>query len=191
MFSSPEASAAFTAEWKRVGGLSRSPSGTLVLSLLCPHLFSFHFSVGMDISADLMELGRTPVAVVCAGVKSILDIPRTLEFLVRTSEVQGEMTERHTRREQHTQARVRTRWRARKGSDERSRTILYKVHVEYVAVLLFTFPLWLFGSRLTSRKPTVCQPLAISLLDSRPSSRRTVVTMHMCNWILLKRWLQS
>lgn len=35
----------------------------------------------MDISADLTELGRTPVAVVCAGVKSILDIPRTLEFL--------------------------------------------------------------------------------------------------------------
>ena len=35
----------------------------------------------MDISADLLELGRTPVAVVCAGVKSILDIPRTLEVL--------------------------------------------------------------------------------------------------------------
>jgi pseudouridine-5'-phosphate glycosidase len=28
-----------------------------------------------------MELSRTPVAVVCAGIKSILDIPRTLEFL--------------------------------------------------------------------------------------------------------------
>ncbi len=34
-----------------------------------------------DISADLVELGRTPTAVVCAGVKSILDIPKTLEFL--------------------------------------------------------------------------------------------------------------
>lgn len=34
-----------------------------------------------DVSADLTELGRTPVAVVCAGVKSILDIPRTLEVL--------------------------------------------------------------------------------------------------------------
>ncbi len=34
-----------------------------------------------DISADLTELGRTGVAVVCAGVKSILDIPKTLEFL--------------------------------------------------------------------------------------------------------------
>ena len=35
----------------------------------------------MDVSADLCELGRTPVMVVCAGVKSILDIPRTLEYL--------------------------------------------------------------------------------------------------------------
>lgn len=35
----------------------------------------------MDISADLEELGRTPVAVVCAGVKSILDLGLTLEYL--------------------------------------------------------------------------------------------------------------
>ena len=35
----------------------------------------------MDISADLMELAKTNVAVVCAGIKSILDIPRTLEYL--------------------------------------------------------------------------------------------------------------
>ncbi|GJJ76620.1 pseudouridylate synthase / pseudouridine kinase [Entomortierella parvispora] len=35
----------------------------------------------LDASADLTELGRTPVAVVCAGVKSILDIGKTLEFL--------------------------------------------------------------------------------------------------------------
>jgi pseudouridine-5'-phosphate glycosidase len=34
-----------------------------------------------DVSADLLELSRTPVAVVCAGAKSILDIPRTLEIL--------------------------------------------------------------------------------------------------------------
>ena len=34
-----------------------------------------------DVSADLAELGRTPVAVVCAGCKSILDIPKTLEVL--------------------------------------------------------------------------------------------------------------
>jgi pseudouridine-5'-phosphate glycosidase len=37
----------------------------------------------MDVSSDLTELGRTDVAVVCAGVKSILDIGRTLEYLVR------------------------------------------------------------------------------------------------------------
>jgi hypothetical protein len=62
-------------------------------------------SSGMDVSADLIELGRTvsrldlfpcfkkhganprvpqPIAVICAGAKSILDIPRTLEVLVRT-----------------------------------------------------------------------------------------------------------
>ncbi|KAL2060266.1 hypothetical protein VTL71DRAFT_9661 [Oculimacula yallundae] len=35
----------------------------------------------MDISADLTELGRTPIAVVSSGCKSFLDIPRTLEFL--------------------------------------------------------------------------------------------------------------
>lgn len=35
----------------------------------------------MDISADLMELGRTPVAVISSGFKSFLDIPRTLEYL--------------------------------------------------------------------------------------------------------------
>ncbi|XP_021917454.1 uncharacterized protein LOC110828757 isoform X3 [Zootermopsis nevadensis] len=35
----------------------------------------------MDVSADLMELGRNPVAVVSSGVKSILDIERTLEYL--------------------------------------------------------------------------------------------------------------
>jgi pseudouridine-5'-phosphate glycosidase len=34
-----------------------------------------------DISADLIELGMTPVAVVCAGIKTILDIPKTLELL--------------------------------------------------------------------------------------------------------------
>ena len=35
----------------------------------------------MDISADLEELARTPVAVVCAGAKSILDLGLTLEYL--------------------------------------------------------------------------------------------------------------
>ncbi len=35
----------------------------------------------MDISADLEELAKTPVAVVCAGAKSILDLGLTLEYL--------------------------------------------------------------------------------------------------------------
>ncbi len=35
----------------------------------------------MDISADLQELANTPVAVVCAGAKSLLDIGLTLEYL--------------------------------------------------------------------------------------------------------------
>ena len=35
----------------------------------------------MDISADLQELANTPVCVVCAGAKSILDLGLTLEYL--------------------------------------------------------------------------------------------------------------
>ena len=35
----------------------------------------------MDISADLQELARTNVCVICAGAKAILDLPRTLEYL--------------------------------------------------------------------------------------------------------------
>jgi len=38
-------------------------------------------STTFDISADLTELARTPVAVVCAGAKAILDLRLTLEFL--------------------------------------------------------------------------------------------------------------
>lgn len=36
----------------------------------------------MDISADLIELGKSSVAVISSGVKSILDIEKTLEYLV-------------------------------------------------------------------------------------------------------------
>jgi pseudouridine-5'-phosphate glycosidase len=35
----------------------------------------------LDVSADLEELARTPVAVVCAGAKAILDLPKTMEYL--------------------------------------------------------------------------------------------------------------
>jgi pseudouridine-5'-phosphate glycosidase len=37
--------------------------------------------MSFDVSADIEELSRTPVAVVCAGAKAILDIPKTLEVL--------------------------------------------------------------------------------------------------------------
>jgi pseudouridine-5'-phosphate glycosidase len=40
-----------------------------------------HRGAPFDVSADLIELGRTPVAVVCAGPKAILDLPLTLEVL--------------------------------------------------------------------------------------------------------------
>jgi pseudouridine-5'-phosphate glycosidase len=40
-----------------------------------------HRGTDGDVSADLTELGRTPVLVVCAGAKSLLDLPRTLESL--------------------------------------------------------------------------------------------------------------
>lgn len=39
------------------------------------------FEEHMDVSADLEELAHTPVTVVCAGAKAILDLPRTLEYL--------------------------------------------------------------------------------------------------------------
>ncbi len=35
----------------------------------------------LDISADLAELVRSPLVVVCSGIKAVLDVPRTLELL--------------------------------------------------------------------------------------------------------------
>jgi pseudouridine-5'-phosphate glycosidase len=40
-----------------------------------------HRENAFDISADLQELVRTPIIVVCAGAKAILDLPATLEYL--------------------------------------------------------------------------------------------------------------
>jgi pseudouridine-5'-phosphate glycosidase len=40
-----------------------------------------HRNAPMDVSADLIELGRTPLIVVCSGAKAILDLPFTLEVL--------------------------------------------------------------------------------------------------------------
>jgi pseudouridine-5'-phosphate glycosidase len=52
-----------------------------VSSSLILHAERSSFSLPLDISADLTELAQTPVAVVCAGAKAILDLPATLEFL--------------------------------------------------------------------------------------------------------------
>ncbi len=46
-----------------------------------------HRNAPFDVSTDLAELGRTPMVVVCAGAKSLLDLPATLEVL----ETQGVM----------------------------------------------------------------------------------------------------
>jgi len=40
-----------------------------------------HRNAPFDVSADLIELGRTPLVVVCSGAKAILDLPATLEVL--------------------------------------------------------------------------------------------------------------
>jgi pseudouridylate synthase len=40
-----------------------------------------HRDAPFDVSADLPELGRSPLVVVCAGAKSILDLPATVEYL--------------------------------------------------------------------------------------------------------------
>ncbi len=40
-----------------------------------------HRNSTFDVSADLMELGKTPTTVICSGAKAILDIPNTLEVL--------------------------------------------------------------------------------------------------------------
>ena len=39
------------------------------------------YEEAMDVSTDLDELAKTNVNVICAGAKSILDLPRTLEYL--------------------------------------------------------------------------------------------------------------
>ena len=67
---------------------------TVAGTMLCASMADIHFfatggiggvhrgaETSMDISADLTELSRTPVLVVCAGAKSILDLELTLEYL--------------------------------------------------------------------------------------------------------------
>ncbi len=67
---------------------------TVAATMICANLAKIKFFVTggiggvhkgyeefMDVSADLEELAMTPVTVICAGAKSILDLPRTLEYL--------------------------------------------------------------------------------------------------------------
>ncbi len=67
---------------------------TVAATMICARLAGIHvFATGgiggvhrgaedsFDISADLSELAQTPVTVVCAGAKAILDLPKTLEVL--------------------------------------------------------------------------------------------------------------
>ena len=72
----------------------RDGSTTVAATMICARLAGIGvFATGgiggvhrgmeatLDVSADLDELGRTPVTVVCAGAKALLDLPRTLEYL--------------------------------------------------------------------------------------------------------------
>ena len=86
----------------------RDGSTTVAATMICARLAGIDvFATGgiggvhrgvettLDISADLDELGRTAVTVVCAGAKALLDLPRTLEYLeTRGVPVVGYRTDR-------------------------------------------------------------------------------------------------
>lgn len=72
----------------------RTGATTVAATMICAHLAGIHvFATGgiggvhrgaelsFDVSADLRELAETPVSVVSAGAKAILDLPKTLEVL--------------------------------------------------------------------------------------------------------------
>ena len=74
--------------------LGRTGATTVAATMICAHLAGIAvFATGgiggvhrgaetsFDVSADLLELARTPVTVVAAGAKAILDLPKTLEVL--------------------------------------------------------------------------------------------------------------
>ena len=74
--------------------MGRTGATTVAATMICAKLAGIEvFATGgiggvhrgaelsFDISADLQELAQTPVTVVCAGAKAILDLPKTLEVL--------------------------------------------------------------------------------------------------------------
>ncbi|MEM9774160.1 MAG: pseudouridine-5'-phosphate glycosidase [Chloroflexota bacterium] len=72
----------------RKGHGSTTVAATMILSHLAGIEFfatggigGVHRGHNFDVSADLYELGKTPVTVICSGAKAILDIPNTLEVL--------------------------------------------------------------------------------------------------------------
>ncbi len=91
---SPEAMKVSRRDLPYVLATRRLGATTVAATMICAHMAGIHVFVtggiggvhrgaetSFDISADLQELARTDVAVVCAGVKSILDIGLTLEYL--------------------------------------------------------------------------------------------------------------
>lgn len=94
----------------------------------------------MDVSADLTELARTPVAVFSAGAKSILDIPRTLEYLetqgvsVHTFEASGQFPAFYTAHSGCSVPRVH-------GPNEAARLILEGKRLGLTSGFVFGVPI--------------------------------------------------
>jgi pseudouridine-5'-phosphate glycosidase len=91
---SPDAMKVSRRDLPYVLATNRLGATTVAATMICAHMAGIHVFVtggiggvhrgaetSFDISADLQELARTNMAVVCAGVKSILDIGLTLEYL--------------------------------------------------------------------------------------------------------------
>ncbi|MEX2583174.1 MAG: pseudouridine-5'-phosphate glycosidase, partial [Gemmatimonadota bacterium] len=64
-----------------VAATARIAAGAGVSVFATGGIGGVHRGTPPDVSADLIELSRTPLVVVCAGAKSILDIPATRELL--------------------------------------------------------------------------------------------------------------
>jgi pseudouridine-5'-phosphate glycosidase len=78
----------FAAVLQKGGSGGTTVAGTLLAAQLAEiQVFAtggiggVHRRGGLDVSSDLMQLARTPIVVVCAGAKAILDLPATVEYL--------------------------------------------------------------------------------------------------------------
>ncbi|MXU65841.1 pseudouridine-5'-phosphate glycosidase [Oceanomicrobium pacificus] len=90
----PDAAKASRADIAAILAAGRTGATTVAATMICAHLAGIEvFATGgiggvhrgaessFDISADLTELAETPVTVVAAGAKALLDLPKTLEVL--------------------------------------------------------------------------------------------------------------